>query len=45
MNAYRGDFDKTKHMSFLIKDENIVKLGKMSAALPIKNLTVNRYLI
>ena len=21
MNTYRGDFDKTKHMSFMIKDE------------------------
>ena len=47
MSRYRRDFDKTKCMSFLIKDENcqknIIKFGKNSATLSKENLTVNLY--
>ena len=45
MNAYRKDFDKTKCMSFLIKDENLLEkyneIWKKSTILSKKNLTVN----
>ena len=45
MSAYRRDYDKTKIMSFLVKDEkcwkNIMKFGKKATTLSIKNLTVN----
>ena len=47
MNAYRKDFDKTKCMSFLIKDENLLEkyneIWKKSTILSKKNLTVNLY--
>ena len=39
ISAYRRDFDKTKCMSFMIKDE----FAKYSATLSNKNLTVNLY--
>ena len=48
MSAYGEDCDKNKCMSFLIKGKqllkkNIIKLGKKSATLSIKDLTVNLY--
>ena len=47
MSSYRREFDRTKCISFLIKDEklleNIIRLGKKSATLSKKNLTVNLY--
>ena len=47
MNAYRKYFDKTKCMSFLIKDENLLEkyneIWKKSTILSKKNLTVNLY--
>ena len=49
MSAYRRDFDETKYMSLLIKDEelqeNIMKFGKKSAIKSKKNLIVNLYII
>ena len=49
MSAYRRDFDETKYMSFLIKDEelqeNIMKFGKKSAIKSKKNLIVNLYIM
>ena len=38
MNSYRRDFDKTKCISFLIKDEN---LGKKSATLSTSTAAVD----
>ena len=47
VSAYRRDFDKTKYMSFLIKDEKWLEkyseIWKKSATLSKKNLTVNLY--
>ena len=47
MSAYRSDCDKTKYMSFLIKDEKWLEkyseIWKKSATLSKKNLTVNLY--
>ena len=47
MSTYRKDFDKTKCMSFLIKDENLLEkyneIWKKSTILSKKNLTVNLY--
>ena len=47
MSVYRRDFDKTKCMSFLIKDENLLEnkmeFGKKSATLSKKNFTINLY--
>ena len=47
MSAYKKDFDKTKCMSFLIKDENLLEkyneIWKKSTILSKKNLTVNLY--
>ena len=47
MSAYRRDFDKTKCVSFFIKEENCqkytIKFGKKSATLSKKNLIVNLY--
>ena len=49
MSAYRRDFDETKYMSLLIKDEelqeNIMKFGKRSAIKSKKNLIVNLYIM
>ena len=49
MSAYRRDFDETKYMSLLIKDEelqeNIMKFGKKSAIKSKKNLIVNLYIM
>ena len=43
MSAYRRNFDKTKCMYFLIKDENFLKKYKeiWSATSSKKNLTLN----
>ena len=43
MSAYRRDFDKTKCMYFLIKDEKLLKKYKeiWSAASSKNNLTLN----
>ena len=47
MSAYRRDFDKSKCMSFLIKDEKLLEkyheIWKKSATLPKKNLTATPY--
>ena len=46
MSAYRRDFDKTKSMSFLIKDGKLLeKYNETSkkSATSKKNLTVNLY--
>ena len=48
MSACRRDFDKTKIMSFLIKDKKLVEkynefCKKKSATLSKKNLAVNLY--
>ena len=49
MSAYRRDFDETKYMSLLIKDEelqeNIMKFGKKSAIKSKNNLIVNLYVM
>ena len=45
MSATRRDFDETKYMSFLIKDDELLEkyneIGKKSAIAPTKGLTVN----
>ena len=42
MSAYRKDFDETKYMSFLIKDDellkNMIKFGKRLKILLIKKI-------
>ena len=46
-SAYRREFDQTKDISFLVKDdgllENIMKFGKKLKMTLIKNLIVNQY--
>ena len=46
-SAYRREFDQTKDISFLVKDdgllENIMKFGKKLKMTFIKNLIVNQY--
>ena len=48
MSAYRKEFDETKYMSFLTKDdellENIMKFGKKSVKASKKNLIVIQYM-
>ena len=42
MSGYRRDFDETKYMSFLIKDDEL--LEKYNKILKIKNkMTVSQY--
>ena len=45
MSAYRRDFDKTKYMSFFIKDDellkNMIKFGKKSKIVSKNNMIVN----
>ena len=47
MCAYRRDFDKTKCMSFLIKDKKLLEkyneIWKKVSNIIKKNLTVNQY--
>ena len=47
MSPYRRGFDETKYMSFLIKDDELLKklkkIGKRLTILSIKNLIVNQY--
>ena len=47
MSAYRRDFDETKYMSFLIKDDellkNIITFGKKLKIVSKKNSIVNLY--
>ena len=47
MNAYRKDFDETKYMSFLIKDDELLKkynkIWKKVKILSIKNLIMILY--
>ena len=47
MSAYRRDFDETKYMYFLIKDnellKNIMKFGINTATLLKRDLRVNQY--
>ena len=49
MSAYRRDFDETKYMSFLIKNDELLKklmkFGKKSAKASRKNLIVNLYIM
>ena len=49
ISTYRRDFDKTKCMSFFIKDENLLqnkmKFGKKSSTLSKKTFAVNLYTI
>ena len=42
MSAYRRDFDETKFMSFLIKDDEY-KFGKKLKTVSKRNLTVKLY--
>ena len=48
MSAYKRDFDETKYMYFLIKDDNcykdIMKFGKKSAITSKKDLIMNLYI-
>ena len=48
MSAFRKDFDKTKYMSFLIKDDELLeKLKKFCKKFKIaskRNLIVNQYI-
>ena len=47
LSTYRRDFDETKYLSFLIKDdelsENIMKFGRRLKIVSSKTLTVNQY--
>ena len=47
MTVYRKDFDETKYMSFLMKDDELLKntisFGKSLKILSIKNLIVILY--
>ena len=47
MNAYRRDFDETKYISFLIKDDELLekynKIWEKVENIIKKNLTVNQY--
>ena len=48
MSAFRINFDKTKCMSFVIKDEKLLEIykemwKKKSATFSKKNLTINLY--
>ena len=44
MKAYRRGFDKTKYMSFLIKDDDFLEIfGKKSTMVSKKYLIVNLY--
>ena len=47
MSAYRKDFDETKYMSFLIKDDELLEkyyaIWEKIKVVSKKNLTVNQY--
>ena len=47
MSAYRKDFDETKYISFLIKDDDYqkitMKIGKKLKVVSKQNLTINQY--
>ena len=49
MSVYRKDFDKTKSITFLIKDEKLSEqyneIWKISATLSKQNFTGNMYIM
>ena len=49
ISAYRKDFDETKYMSFLIKDDELLeRYNEIQEKLKIsskQNLTVNQYIM